>query len=124
MSDEEIEAFEINDYDLKHAMNPNARRARMTKEEHMLGIWADRRDSSGSNDSNDDDDEGFRGFKQKKRVKSNINFVSGGIKGQEKKKNDENEDNEGENENNNENEGGDSVSVEFLLAASEACSHF
>ena len=76
MSDDEVEEFEINDYDLKYAMNPNLKRSRMTKEGAMLGIWAEREYSDES------EDEGFANKKRSKGIQSkSISFVSGGTKG-------------------------------------------
>jgi len=84
--DEEFEAFDISESDYKYAMNPSQRkRNKMSKEEAMLGIWASRKDSS----DEDADFVGFddRGRKSSKVIKSSsINFISGGIKGEEKKK--------------------------------------
>jgi hypothetical protein len=101
MSDEEIEDFEISDYDLKFAMNPNFKRTRQTKEDAMLGVWAEREFSDDSND-------GYEGFKQKKRTKSsstkNIQFISSGVKGEKPTEN-KNSDND-----ENVNESDDSVS--------------
>ena len=84
--DEEYEAFDISESDYTYAMNPGQRkRNKMSKEEAMLGIWASRKDSS-------DEDADFVGFndggrKSSKGMKSSsINFVSGGVKGEEKKK--------------------------------------
>ena len=93
-SDEEMEKFEIDDYDLKYAMNPNQKRSRMTKEGAMLGIWAE-------NEFSDDSNGGFEGFNQKKRTKSskNIQFISGGVKGQKSEsKNLDNNENDESNE--------------------------
>jgi hypothetical protein len=84
-SDEEYEKFDIDDNDIKYARNPNYKRSRMTKEGAMLGIWAEREFSD------DESNEGFEGFNQKKRFKSskNIQFISGGVKGEDKNSGDE-----------------------------------
>ena len=77
-SDEEYEKFDMDENDLKYAMNPNHKRSRMTKEGAMLGIWAEREFSD------DESNDGFEGFNQKKRSKTsdNIQFISGGVKGE------------------------------------------
>ena len=77
--DVEVEDFEITDRDLMEGFGLGFRRHRMTKEEAIYGIWAER---------DSDDDEGARGYskKRKKDYTKPLNFVSGGIvqKGKDK----------------------------------------
>lgn len=81
MSDsEEVEEFGVNEEDLRRAFNPgsNSRGSnKMSKEEAMLGIWANqkRNNSSDENDSDDEMNNKFNYASQKKRS-STINFVS------------------------------------------------
>ena len=77
--DVEVEDFEITDRDLMEGFGLGFRRHRMTKEEAIYGMWAER---------DSDDDEGPRGYskKRKKDYTKPLNFVSGGIvqKGKDK----------------------------------------
>lgn len=78
--DVEVEDFEITDYDLMQGFGLGFRRRKMTKEEAIYGMWADR---------DSDDDDGPSGYpgKRKKDYSKPLNFVSGGIvqKGKDKK---------------------------------------
>ena len=77
--DVEVEDFEITDYDLMEGLGLGFRRRKMTKEEAIYGMWADR---------DSDDDEGPSGYsgRRKKDYSKPLNFVSGGIvqKGKDK----------------------------------------
>ena len=77
--DVEVEDFEITDRDLMEGFGLGFRRHRMTREEAIYGMWAER---------DSDDDEGPRGYskKRKKDYTKPLNFVSGGIvqKGKDK----------------------------------------
>lgn len=81
--DVEFEDFEITDYDLMEGMGLGFRRRKMTKEDAIYGIWADK-------DSDDDDRPSFSG-KRKKDYTKPLNFVSGGVvqKGKDKKTDDD-----------------------------------
>lgn len=81
--DVEVEDFEITDYDLMEGMGLGFRRRKMTREDAIYGIWADR-------DSDDDDRPSFSG-KRKKDYTKPLNFVSGGVvqKGKDKKTEDD-----------------------------------
>lgn len=81
--DVEFEDFEITDYDLMEGMGLGFRRRKMTKEDAIYGIWADK-------DSDDDDRLSFSG-KRKKDYTKPLNFVSGGVvqKGKDKKTDDD-----------------------------------
>ena len=41
MADEEVERFEITDYDLENEFGSGPRRRGLTKEQQIYGIWAD-----------------------------------------------------------------------------------
>lgn len=77
--DVEVEDFEITDRDLMEGFGLGFIRHRMTREEAIYGMWAER---------DSDDDEGPRGYskKRKKDYTKPLNFVSGGIvqKGKDK----------------------------------------
>ena len=82
--DVEVEDFEITDMDLMHGLGLGFRRRKMTKEEAIYGMWADK-------DSDDDDGPvGYTG-RRKKDYSKPLNFVSGGIvqKGKDKKNTDD-----------------------------------
>mgnify|MGYP000023012362 CR=1 FL=1 len=84
--DVEVENFEITDMDLMHGFGLGFRRRKMTKEEAIYGMWAEK-------DSDDDDiPSGFSG-RRKKDYSKPLNFVSGGIvqKGKDKNKEDDGE---------------------------------
>ena len=78
MSDEEeVESFEITDYDLESELNPGLRK-RQTKEQAIYGIWA----------TSDDEMEGThqRGSKIRKSTYAEpMGFVSGGLFKQKEK---------------------------------------
>lgn len=86
MSEDEVESFEITDYDLDNEFNVNRPRRKLTKQQQMLGIWAD-----------DSDEESAPARKPKtfskapKNYTAPVNFVAGGIqqsgKPKEEKKN-------------------------------------
>ncbi|CAH1104934.1 unnamed protein product [Psylliodes chrysocephalus] len=80
MSDDEMEKFEITDYDLENEFNPNRARKKFSKHHQIYGIWAD--------DSDNEDDK--NSYKQKKQQPKNysapIGFVAGGIHQVGKKK--------------------------------------
>ncbi|VVC32145.1 Hypothetical protein CINCED_3A008171 [Cinara cedri] len=87
MSDDEMEKFEITDYDLDNEFNMHRPQKRLTKHQAIYGIWAD------EEDRNDIDDEptGFGGRRNKeKKYKQNytapVSFVSGGIQQPDKNK--------------------------------------
>ena len=62
--DEEMESFGVNDEDFERAMNPGARRhGKMSKEEAMLGVWA-----NDDSDNDNDDDDKFSYGQQKERA--------------------------------------------------------
>ncbi|XP_046846613.1 tuftelin-interacting protein 11-like [Xenia sp. Carnegie-2017] len=66
-SDNEVERFEVTEYDLQNEFFPGMKRRKMTKEQTMLGIWAGR-------DSDEDD------YSERKRNDSiPLQFVSGGV---------------------------------------------
>ena len=76
--DVEVEDFEITDYDLMQGFGLGFGRRKMTKEEAIYGMWAER-------DSDDDERPSFSGRRKKDYTKP-LNFVSGGIvqKGKDK----------------------------------------
>lgn len=79
MADEvEVEDFEITDYDLMQGFGLGFGRRKMTKEEAIYGMWAER-------DSDDGERPSFSGRRKKDYTKP-LNFVSGGIvqKGKDK----------------------------------------
>ena len=82
--DVEVEDFEITDYDMMEGLGLGFRRRKMTKEEAIYGMWAER---------DSDDDEGPSGFagKRRKDYSKPLSFVSGGIvqKGKDKSNEDD-----------------------------------
>lgn len=87
MSDDEMEKFEITDFDLDNEFNMNRPQRRLTKNQAIYGIWADEE----GNDS-DDEPSGFGGRRNKdKKYKQNytapVSFVAGGVQqaGKDKK---------------------------------------
>lgn len=94
MSDDEVEKFEITDYDLENEFNVNRRSRKLTKNERIYGIWA-------PNEEEHEEPSRRASFKGSKRVKNYtaaIGFIAGGIqqagKNEEetKKESDEEED--------------------------------
>ncbi|XP_057669177.1 tuftelin-interacting protein 11 isoform X1 [Diorhabda carinulata] len=82
MSDDEMEKFEITDYDLENEFNINRTRKKQSKHHQIYGIWAD--DSDG-----EDDKKSFKYKKQPKNYSAPIGFVAGGVHQVGKKKDDE-----------------------------------
>ena len=70
---EEVESFEITDYDLESELNPGFRK-RQTKEQAIYGVWAD---------SDEEEDGGNYRSKTKRKMKNDytqpLGFVSGGL---------------------------------------------
>ncbi|XP_070537179.1 tuftelin-interacting protein 11-like [Ptychodera flava] len=76
-SEEEVESFEVTDYDLLNEFNPDRKRYRQTKSDAIYGIWAPPRDDS------DDEYGGGRaglGGGRRKDFSAGLEFVSGGLK--------------------------------------------
>ncbi|KYN43118.1 Tuftelin-interacting protein 11 [Trachymyrmex septentrionalis] len=84
MSEDEVESFEVTDYDLDNEFNIARPRRKLTKKQQMLGIWAD--------DSDEDELSARPSFKTFNKGPKNytapVNFVAGGIQqaGQPKEK--------------------------------------
>lgn len=74
MSDE-VEEFEITEYDLENEFNPNRRRKKLSKNERIYGIWASR-ESSGEEE--DFGRASFRGSRKGKNYNAPISFIAGG----------------------------------------------
>lgn len=75
MSEDEMESFEITDYDLDNEFNTNRFRRKLSKKQQMLGMWAD---------DSDEEEETSRPSmrvtnKGPKNYTAPVNFVSGGI---------------------------------------------
>ncbi|XP_030760985.1 septin-interacting protein 1 isoform X2 [Sitophilus oryzae] len=73
MEDDEVEKFEITDYDLENEFNINRSRKGFSKHQQIYGIWAD-----------DSDDDGevkrpVRGGNKPKNYTAPIGFVAGGV---------------------------------------------
>ena len=79
----EVEDFEITDYDLMEGFGLGFRRRKMTKEEAIYGMWAEK-------DSDDDERSGGFSGRRKKDYSKPLNFVSGGVvqKGKDKTEDD------------------------------------
>ncbi|XP_012225804.1 tuftelin-interacting protein 11 [Linepithema humile] len=94
MSEDEVESFEITDYDLNNEFNIARPRRKLSKKQQMLGIWAD----------NSDEDElsarpSFKTFnKGPKNYTAPVNFVAGGIQQSGKPKDKEDKEDEEEEE--------------------------
>ncbi|XP_011299706.1 tuftelin-interacting protein 11 [Fopius arisanus] len=77
MSDDEVEAFEITNYDLDNEFNINRPRRKLTKQQQMLGVWADDSDEDAALQPSKG------GFKGPSRVPKNytvpVSFVAGGV---------------------------------------------
>ncbi|XP_070168890.1 septin interacting protein 1 [Polyergus mexicanus] len=94
MSEDEVESFEITDYDLDNEFNIGRPRRKLSKKQQMLGIWAD--------DSDEDELSARPSFKTFNKGPKNytapVNFVAGGIqqagKPKDKEDNDDEEDEE------------------------------
>ncbi|KAJ8960382.1 hypothetical protein NQ314_006072 [Rhamnusium bicolor] len=75
MSEDEMEKFEITDYDLENEFNPHRSRKNNSKHHQIyVGIWAD--------DSDDNEESEKKSFAYKKRSKNyttHIGFVAGGV---------------------------------------------
>ncbi|XP_050457784.1 tuftelin-interacting protein 11 isoform X1 [Cataglyphis hispanica] len=103
MSEDEVESFEITDYDLDNEFNINRPRRKLSKKQQMLvtmfsdlniGIWAD--------DSDEDELSARPSFKTYNKGPKNytapVNFVAGGIQQAGKPKEEDNDDKEDEEE--------------------------
>ncbi|XP_011860143.1 PREDICTED: tuftelin-interacting protein 11-like [Vollenhovia emeryi] len=90
MSEDEVESFEITDYDLDNEFNTARPRRKLSKKQQMLGIWAD--------DSDEDELSARPSFKTFNKGPKNytapVNFVAGGIQQAGKPKEKEDEDDE------------------------------
>ncbi|XP_011863227.1 PREDICTED: septin-interacting protein 1-like isoform X2 [Vollenhovia emeryi] len=90
MSEDEVESFEITDYDLDNEFNTARPRRKLSKKQQMLGIWAD--------DSDKDELSARPSFKTFNKGPKNytapVNFVAGGIQQAGKPKEKEDEDDE------------------------------
>ncbi|KAJ1520703.1 hypothetical protein ONE63_003802 [Megalurothrips usitatus] len=105
MSDEEVERFEVTDYDLDNEFNINRPRRKQSKNQHIYGIWAD---DSGDEGEPSGHKGGFGSSKPRGRKKFDtsapISFIAGGVqqagkkgkKDEEKKKETEDEEEEDE----------------------------
>ncbi|XP_017783824.1 PREDICTED: septin-interacting protein 1 isoform X2 [Nicrophorus vespilloides] len=82
MSEDEMEKFEITDYDLDNEFNMFRKRKGNSKHQQIYGIWAD--------DSEDEDDGKSKTYKNNKKGPKNytapIGFVAGGVQQAGKKK--------------------------------------
>ncbi|KAK3926472.1 Tuftelin-interacting protein 11 [Frankliniella fusca] len=86
MSDEEVERFEITDYDLDNEFNINRPRRKQSKNQQIYGIWADDSDDEGE-PSNQRGGFGSRPRGRKKfDTTAPISFVAGGVQQAGKKK--------------------------------------
>lgn len=80
MSEDEVERFEITDYDLDNEFNINRPRRKQSKNQQIYGIWADNSDDEG-------EPSGHKGFGGTVRAKGRkkfdtsapISFVAGGV---------------------------------------------
>ncbi|XP_071056718.1 septin-interacting protein 1 [Onthophagus taurus] len=79
MSEEEIEKFEITDFDIENEFNINRSRRKQTKQQQIYGIWAD---------DSDEEEDARPSFKSKaqKSYSAPIGFVAGGVQQSGKKK--------------------------------------
>ncbi|CAG9854049.1 unnamed protein product [Phyllotreta striolata] len=84
MSDDEMERFEITDYDLENEFNPNRPRKKFSKQHQIYGIWAD--------DSDNEDEKSTASKRQPKNYSAPIGFVAGGVHQVGKKKENNNQD--------------------------------
>ncbi|XP_026278678.1 tuftelin-interacting protein 11 isoform X1 [Frankliniella occidentalis] len=110
MSDEEVERFEITDYDLDNEFNINRPRRKQSKNQQIYGIWADDSGDEGEPSSQ----RGGFGSRPRGRKKFDtsapISFVAGGVQqagkkklegkkgGESKKKEDDDDDDDNEDE--------------------------
>ncbi|XP_022257419.1 tuftelin-interacting protein 11-like, partial [Limulus polyphemus] len=69
---DDVEKFEITDWDIENEFNPNRVKHRQTKQQQIYGIWADE-------DSDDNERPSFRS-KGKHDMTAPISFISGGVK--------------------------------------------
>ena len=69
-SEEEVERFEISEYDLENEFNPFRKRRKFTREDRIYGIWAE-------HDS--DDDSGWKGGGKKADYSRPMQFVGGNV---------------------------------------------
>ncbi|XP_036146927.1 tuftelin-interacting protein 11 [Monomorium pharaonis] len=94
MSEDEVESFEITDYDLENEFNIARPRRKLSKKQQMLGIWAD--------DSDEDEISARPSFKTYNKGSKNysapVNFVAGGIQQAGKSKEKEEKDDEDDEE--------------------------
>ncbi|XP_014216658.1 tuftelin-interacting protein 11 [Copidosoma floridanum] len=96
MADEEMEKFEISKYDLENEFNLTRPRRKRTKEQEMLGIWAQ---------DSDEEDARPSFSRAPKNYSAPVNFVAGGIqqagKKKEKKEDEEEEEDEDDDDDDN-----------------------
>ncbi|KAG5890818.1 hypothetical protein JTB14_008259 [Gonioctena quinquepunctata] len=73
MSEDEMEKFEITDYDLDNEFSMFRNRKKMSKHHQIYGIWAD------DSDNEDSEKSSFKSKKQPKNYTAPIGFVAGGV---------------------------------------------
>lgn len=88
MSEDEVERFEITDYDLENEFG--FKRTKISKNERIYGIWAEN-ESSGDEEASSRRPS-FRGSKKPKNYTAPIGFVAGGIQQSGKKPENEKKD--------------------------------
>lgn len=100
MSDNEVEKFEITDYDLEHEFSQNRPGRRQTKEQQIYGMWA--QESGGEEEGDGDPGSAVPPPSRLSVLRGGLNFVSGGIqqagKKKDAKKGDGSDDDESESE--------------------------
>ncbi|XP_063872751.1 tuftelin-interacting protein 11-like isoform X1 [Scylla paramamosain] len=100
MSDNEVEKFEITDYDLEHEFSQNRPGRRQTKEQQIYGMWA--QDSGGEEEGEGNPGSSIPPPSRLSVLRGGLNFVSGGIqqagKKSDAKKGDGSDDSESESE--------------------------
>ncbi|MPC07610.1 tuftelin-interacting protein 11-like [Portunus trituberculatus] len=84
MSDNEVEKFEITDYDLEHEFSQNRPGRRQTKEQQIYGMWA--QESGGEEEGDADPGSSVPPPSRLSVLRGGLNFVSGGIQQAGKKK--------------------------------------
>ncbi|XP_050520902.1 tuftelin-interacting protein 11 [Daktulosphaira vitifoliae] len=95
MSDEEMEKFEITDFDLDNEFNMNRPQRRLTKNQAIYGVWADEEQGDSDVEPSGFSGRGRKDKKYKQNYTAPVSFVAGGIQqaGKDKEKKESKEDN-------------------------------
>ncbi|XP_046394091.1 tuftelin-interacting protein 11 [Ischnura elegans] len=79
MSEEELEAFEVTDYDLENEFNINRPTRKITKNQHIYGIWSTESDGEDGGGGSTSRPSFLGGGVARKSYTSGVSFIAGGV---------------------------------------------